>query len=361
MTRLLVLVLIIAVFDGASSLVVKQPPVDWGGKWCGAGTCVNIAQEGNKVTGTETTFGTVGTGTVDGNSITYSWPAGSAWAGTFSGTRSGSTISWQGGGAWSLEALPHPVGDITVSVDVFPSRYKNVENLNPPTHPTRADLVAHLYQGHDPMHLFKNPRSLKFAGDLKWSNVGNNPTDACYLVNLANASFMVEAGCYVGTSTKAWSHCMQQRGTTGVVLAVDTWLGDLATWVEHVDAGSRMLTDDVLRDGRQSLYDQFMLNMQQNNVTNVVPFSATSIIGARWLATMNFVPDLAYIDTAHEEGETAIELELYWRLLKPGGILAGDDYPGWPAVKHDVDAFVARHGLVLQFAPSRNTWFVVKQ
>lgn len=104
MTRLLVLVLIIAVFDGASSLVVKQPPVDWGGKWCGAGTCVNIAQEGNKVTGTETTFGTVGTGTVDGNSITYSWPAGSAWAGTFSGTRSGSTISWHGGVTWSLEA-----------------------------------------------------------------------------------------------------------------------------------------------------------------------------------------------------------------------------------------------------------------
>jgi len=210
------------------------------------------------------------------------------------------------------------------------------------------------------MKLFTNPRALAFAGDLKWSNIGKFPGDACHLVDLANASFMVEAGCYVGTSTKVWSHCLKQRGGNGVVLAIDTWLGDLATWVERIDKTSRKVPDDVLRDGRSSLFDQFMLNMQQNNVTNVVPFSATSIIGARWLATMNYVPDLAYIDTAHEEGETLIELELYWKLLQPGGILAGDDYPHWPAVKHDVDAFVARHGLTLQFAPSGTTWFVKK-
>ena len=35
-------------------------------------------------------------------------------------------------------------------------------------------------------------------------------------------------------------------------------------------------------------------------------------------ATMNYVPDLAYVDTAHEEGETAIELELYFSTLRRG-------------------------------------------
>jgi hypothetical protein len=251
--------------------------------------------------------------------------------------------------------------DFTVTLDAFPERYAKVENLN--THPvcaSRADLVNQLYGGRDPMKLFTNPRSLKFAGDLKWSNIGKYPDDACHLVNLANASFLVEVGCYVGTSTKVWSRCLQQRGGNGVVLAVDTWLGDLASWVERIDGDSRERRDDVLRDGRSSLYDQFMLNMQLNHVKNVVPFSTTSSIGARWLATMNYVPDLAYVDTAHEEGETAIELELYWSTLRRGGILAGDDYPGWPGVKHDLDAFVKRHGLKLQFAPSGTTWFVVK-
>lgn len=250
--------------------------------------------------------------------------------------------------------------NITLTVDVFPKRYAEVENLPAPSHPGKAQLVARLYRGQDPVKLFENPRALAFAGDLKWSNIGQNAGDACHLVALANASLVVEAGCYVGTSTKVWSHCLQDRGNNGTVLAIDTWLGDLSTWVEHIDTTSREKPDDVLRDGRQSLYDQFMLNMQANHVENVVPFSATSIIGARWLATMSYIPDVVYVDTAHEEGETFLELELYWKLLKPGGILAGDDYPAWPAVKHDVDAFIAQHKLKLNFAPSGLTWYVTK-
>merc|ERR1712187_361816 len=92
----------------------------------------------------------------------------------------------------------------------------------------------------------------------------------------------------------------------------------------------------------------------------VVPFSATSTIGARWLATERYQPDLVYVDTAHEVGETELELNLYWNLLKNGGVLAGDDYPDWPGVKHDVDSFVKRHQLDLRFAPSGKTWYVMK-
>jgi hypothetical protein len=249
-----------------------------------------------------------------------------------------------------------------LSLNVFPERYAKVEDLSQySSQPTRLDLIKKLYLGRDPMDLFTNPKSLKFAGDLKWSNIGKFPSDACHLVNISNATFMVEAGCYVGTSTKAWANCLKQKANSGVVLAVDTWLGDLASWVEHLDTTSREVPDDVFRDGRSSLYDQFMLNMQEHHVLNVIPFPTTSIIAARWLATMKYVPDLAYIDSAHEEGETALELELYWSLLKQGGILAGDDYPDWPGVKHDLDEFVKRHGLRLQFAPSGTTWFIKKE
>jgi hypothetical protein len=226
------------------------------------------------------------------------------------------------------------------------------------TVPNRSDLVQGLYKGQDPISLFTNPRHLAFNGDLKWSNIGEHKEDACFLVEKAQAAFMVETGCYVGTSTKKWSECIGKRD--GTVLAIDTWLGDLASWVERIDQDSRDVHDDVLRDGRSMLYDQFMLNMQKNNITNVIPMSATSLVGARWLATENFWPQLVYVDTAHEEGETALEVEMYWKILLPGGILAGDDYPGWAAVKHDVDEFVKRRNLTLQFAPSGLTWYVVK-
>lgn len=52
---------------------------------------------------------------------------------------------------------------------------------------------------------------------------------------------------------------------------------------------------------------------------------------------------MIYLDSAHEIDETYIELCLYWRQLRPGGILMGDDY-GWPAVRTDVDRFVADFG-----------------
>jgi len=244
---------------------------------------------------------------------------------------------------------------ITITLGALSQRYP--EKINSvATRPGYAALVHDLYGGKNPLTLFTNPRRLNFAGDLKWSHVGNNPEDVEYLLKASDASFVVEVGCYVGTSTKQWAKHLPN----GTILAIDAWLGDLASWIDRIDLHSRPREDDVLADGRSSLYDQFMLNMQLNHMNNVVPFSITSTNGARWLATMNYVPDLIYLDTSHEQGETLVELELYWNILRSGGILCGDDYPNWKAVVHDVDAFTTLHGVNLEFAPSKTTWFVRK-
>ena len=122
------------------------------------------------------------------------------------------------------------------------------------------------------------------------------------LVDLSNASFIVEAGCYVGTSTKVWASALADRGVVHgdrVVLAIDAWLGDLNSWVQRIDKHSREQSDDVLADGRSTLYDQFMLNMLSSNRTldTVIPFSTTSMVGARWLWLNHFEADLVYLDT----------------------------------------------------------------
>jgi len=229
--------------------------------------------------------------------------------------------------------------------------------------PSRRDLLQELYQAREPFELFTNSRALTFAGDLIWSNIGAHPEDVRFLIDLADADFIVEVGSYVGTSTKRWVEGLRNRGVPSdkrVVLSIDTWLGDLASWVLRIDNKSRPVADDVLADGRSRLYDQFMLNMISHNMTDtVVPFSVTSTVGARWLAYQNYEADLVYVDAAHEQGETELELDLYWKQVKKGGILAGDDYPGWRAVKHDVDDFVARYDLSLKFA-SGLTWYVIK-
>ena len=43
-------------------------------------------------------------------------------------------------------------------------------------------------------------------------------------------------------------------------------------------------------------------------------------------------PDFVYLDAAHEKGETLIEIRRAFDLLRPGGVLVGDDLD-WPAVE----------------------------
>jgi hypothetical protein len=53
-------------------------------------------------------------------------------------------------------------------------------------------------------------------------------------------------------------------------------------------------------------------------------------------------PEAIYLDAAHEQGETLIELQTAWELLASGGLLMGDDW-AWAGVRHDVLAFAKQH------------------
>ena len=76
---------------------------------------------------------------------------------------------------------------------------------------------------------------------------------------------------------------------------------------------------------------------------HVLPFHATSIVGARFLKAMQWHPDIIFLDSAHEQDETLLELRQYYDVLAPGGVLFGDDFM-WPGVKNDVLTFVAQMG-----------------
>jgi SAM-dependent methyltransferase len=61
--------------------------------------------------------------------------------------------------------------------------------------------------------------------------------------------------------------------------------------------------------------------------------------------------DWVYLDADHTYESVAADLKAWWRALRPGGILAGDDYgfPGWWAdgVTQAVDEFAAARQLGL--------------
>jgi len=57
--------------------------------------------------------------------------------------------------------------------------------------------------------------------------------------------------------------------------------------------------------------------------------------------------DLVFIDGNHQYNAVLMDIELYWPLIKSGGMMAGDDYD-WPGVKKAVHEFAGRNGLTVQ-------------
>lgn len=76
----------------------------------------------------------------------------------------------------------------------------------------------------------------------------------------------------------------------------------------------------------------------------MLPLVAPSLMGARVLDYLRLSIDVLYLDSAHELRETFMELTAYWPLIKPGGVLLGDDF-NWKAVQLASSC--------LRFAPTR--------
>jgi hypothetical protein len=168
-------------------------------------------------------------------------------------------------------------------------------------------------------------------------------------------NFVVEVGSFMGKSATNIGKALlnYKSGSTYVLLCIDTWLGGLEQWM-----GSSLREMLGIEYGRPTVYEQFIANIIGNNLTNyVIPYSTTSILGARFLLQNKFFPQVIYLDSGHLQGETYLEIELYWLLLQTGGVLVGDDW-SWKTVRCDVLRFANSNRV--DVTVEGNTWFIKK-
>lgn len=167
---------------------------------------------------------------------------------------------------------------------------------------------------------------------------------------------IIEVGTWKGASAIHMARLARILRLDAAILCVDTWLGGDRAYVEH-----SYIDDTLPRGGRLRLLDIFMTNVLSAGLQNVIyPMPSTSADAAESLRFMGVTADLIYVDAAHTEPEVAADLENYWPVLRPGGVMIGDDYvaENWPGVVMAADAFAARHGLSLEEA---NGKFVVRK
>jgi hypothetical protein len=205
--------------------------------------------------------------------------------------------------------------------------------------PMRTALVAALWHGHDPHSGF--PEHL-YEIDLQgWGE--DHPFLAASVLEL-RPQVIVEIGVWKGASVATMATKLKELDVDGAVIAVDTWLGSAEHWTSQ-----QWFDNLALEHGRPALQKKFMANMVARGLTgHVLPLPLDSINAAQVLSHHNIKPDLVHLDGGHDYASVLADLRAWWPLVKPGGILIGDDYNTngvWPEVRQAFDEFFGEAGL----------------
>ena len=212
----------------------------------------------------------------------------------------------------------------------------------------RRELLSALYRGRDPFHGL-HPMHHKPDHSYPHSNLRASFVRAVLLsISHTPVTFWLEAGSFVGNSATATAAvaahlCFDQLS----LIAVDPFTGDAGMWMYPKNLFGHYDFLRLSELGRATIHERFLANVLAAGVSPMVlPIVLPAVTGMRLLQrllharALSSRPQIIYLDSAHEEGETMLELNTAWELLLPGGILCGDDW-GWSGVRHDVLAFSA--------------------
>jgi len=142
------------------------------------------------------------------------------------------------------------------------------------------------------------------------------------ITELQDGAHVVEIGSWKGRSTAFLAIEIINSGKNIKFDCVDTWQGSPV----HQPGGP--FADTFVANG--SLYEHFLENMKpvENHYT---PFRMTSVEAAALYKDKSL--DFVFIDADHEYEPVREDILAWLPKVKPGGMIAGDDYVGdWPGV-----------------------------
>jgi hypothetical protein len=156
------------------------------------------------------------------------------------------------------------------------------------------------------------------------------------------------------------ANVLKNVASDGELICVDTWLGAPEFWVDKTDQ-SRYLSLK-LKNGYPQVYYTFLNNAVSEGLQDIItPFPATSFVAQRWFQQHDIAVDLIYIDAAHEHAEVVADIAGWSKVLRPGGVMIGDDYSTyWPGVIRAVGETFDNDRSLKKFGVFNEKWVAVK-
>jgi hypothetical protein len=172
-------------------------------------------------------------------------------------------------------------------------------------------------------------------------------------IDKLSPQLIVEVGTWKGLSAIFSASLLKQKNLDSLVLCIDTWLGTVNNMLRSDDPIWGL--KKYYRNGYPTLYYQFLANIMHSDLQDfILPLPTTSATGALWLTAKGLRADIIYIDGSDEE-----DVVNYWKLLKYGGIMVGDDWHlGSIGVICAVNRFSKETGIKYQVTGS--SWFMQK-
>lgn len=173
-----------------------------------------------------------------------------------------------------------------------------------------------IFRGHDPYANF-NTIGLDMQG---W----NSQVPAFEeVITEVRPSLIVEVGSWKGASAIHMARTCKRLGLNTHILCIDTFLGS----VEHWSKEDPNLPESRFLYGRPEIYKQFMSNVVLCGLSDsITAVPIDSINGAHLLKVYGILADIVYIDAGHDYDSVKADLRLYKDIVRPGGILLGDDW-----------------------------------
>lgn len=206
----------------------------------------------------------------------------------------------------------------------------------------QIEIMKLLFNDHDPYTEFKTD---KYSVDLQGWN-GNHPVFE-KIIKEIKPELILELGSWKGQSATTIIKEAVKYYKDTVLICVDTWLGSS----EHWDYNRENACFDSLKliNGYPSLYYQFLANIVINKLSeNIIPFPQTTAAAYEVFKRLGLVFDMIYLDAGHDYESVLFELNKYWDILKPGGILIGDDIT-WVGVEKAVKEFSSVNSIPVEY------------
>jgi predicted O-methyltransferase YrrM len=176
------------------------------------------------------------------------------------------------------------------------------------------------------------------------------------LIDELRPARIIEVGAWKGASAIQIARRAMRHRSDVTLLAVDAWTGVTPAMYLYPEVQGLC----PWTDGFPAAYWSFLDNVLHEELTRVVfPLPMLSLVAARLLGYLDVSADLVFLDGDHEEASVRRDLIGYWPLVRPGGVLCGDDFsPAFPGVQLAVERFAEDRGL--RVTQQEDKWWLRK-